>query len=74
MPIEFNNFKNSLKSLGSRIVAIRNLAKNFEGFEAFVGSFRKPVLPVVGFTGQVRSFRYAAIQLVFVRQIHPLTL
>jgi hypothetical protein len=46
------------------------LAKNFERFEALVGSFRKPVLPVVGFTGQVRSFQYAAIQLVFVRQIH----
>src|SRR5580704_13517522 len=68
---QWNNFKNARTSLGSQIVAIGNLAEDFERLEALVWRLGKPVLPVVGLTGQLGDFRYAAIQLVFVRQIHP---
>src|SRR5690242_12990134 len=68
---EFNNFKNSLKSRGSRIVAIGDLAQQFEGFEAFGGGLGHPVLPVVRFVFHATHFEYAAIEPVVLGDVHP---
>jgi len=41
--LEFNNFKNSLKSGGSWIVAIDDLPHQLECLHAFLSRFRTPV-------------------------------
>ena len=50
---EVEQSQNSLESFGSRIVLIGNSAENFDRFEALAGRFRKPALPVVGFTSKL---------------------
>ena len=42
--LEFNNLKNSLKSGGSRIVAIDNLTQEFKCLHALLGGTRAPVV------------------------------
>jgi hypothetical protein len=43
-----SNFKNALKSGGSGIAAIEELAGQFNGFEAFVGCLAAPIAFLVG--------------------------
>src|SRR4051812_17555724 len=67
---EFNNFKNSLKSRGSRIVAIGDLAQQFEGFEAFGGGLGHPVLAIVRLILDAPDLQHATLEAIPVRHIH----
>jgi hypothetical protein len=69
-PFEFSNFKNSLKSRGSRIVAIGDLTEELERLEALGGTSREPELAVLGWSMEAYDFHGGSIEANGVRKIH----
>src|SRR5436190_15405561 len=59
---EVSNLKKSLKSGGSRIVAIDDLPHQFQRFHALFGRLGAPVLAVVAFPVQRHDLECRAIQ------------
>src|ERR1039457_6551005 len=59
---EFNNLKNSLKSGGSRIVAIVDLPHELEGFQSFQGCLGLPIRLLVRIVGKRVHTESAPIQ------------
>src|SRR4051812_38373976 len=69
-PVAFNNFKNSLKSRGSRIVAIGDLTEKFERLKPLGGSFRQPVCAVALALAELVRVHHRTIDLDVVRGGH----
>lgn len=58
---EFSNLKNSLKSLGSWIVAIVDLSKELEGAQPLGGRAGAPIVAVVARVAQARDGQPCAV-------------
>jgi hypothetical protein len=57
-----NDIKNVLKSGGSRVVAINDLAQDFDSFQGLFGRFGRPVIAVIGWVGGSPGGKCAFIQ------------
>ena len=69
-PFEFSNFKNSLKSRGSRIVAKGDLTEKLERLKALLWTSREPIVAVVGWGMEVYYLDGAAIETNIVWSVH----